>query len=729
MTDTFAGFKSSSFYGKSVNDSLFTSLMVNTPRIEQTGAISSNSKKFAQSSDSRKSKKAKTSLFSGVKHGLKKPKPKKIDVKKYINTDTDKVLKLSSKKKQNVQSTKENKPLNQLQKTPNKESNKAMKSSNKKSSNKKSSNKKSNEQNIKNEDKAFRYHFQVTPESLKVAKVLPYSGFSQISTSSKKGKKKLFNLDDDDDENDESDNCATSSKKIKLYNGTPSSHNNKKASPKKMFITENVKSTTTPQKDNHNTQRTPSTRSAKKVVYETIDINETPSPQITTNIFNKLQDSISNTISPRKSPRFSTVTMKSPRVELRRLTPSKYQTREEPMLVDSPQMVKSPVTKKTSTPCSTPMLTRSSQKKISLEQDTPRRTLSSKKKLFPKEDYNRTPGEYFEQDVTADSFNVFDILNDSLDGIEMLDGSCSGMMKGNLFSPKKSFASKKQWSAMWENSPESDPANLSAHYTFPKCKDLEPHNKKPTVNTFPRSTRASRKCVRQLTPNPRMYGSCKKTLKTAFDLSQLQLSSPGSKICPVCAYKGDTDDSEHLQIHSVVLKLKHYDYKNESVVATYPNDLARVVRITSDDQTWLSKANLVIEIADTELGFAESECSLVNKTQVYLYITKQTIVGLAVANPLTQANRLISSTLNHSVDYASEEVYAATCGISRIWVLKTYRRRRIASRLLDSVRKNFIPNKTVSTDQLAFSVPTSDGKFLAAKYTRRKDFLIFTELK
>lgn len=69
-----------------------------------------------------------------------------------------------------------------------------------------------------------------------------------------------------------------------------------------------------------------------------------------------------------------------------------------------------------------------------------------------------------------------------------------------------------------------------------------------------------------------------------------------------------------------------------------------------------------------------------------MYITKQTIVGLAVANPLTRANRLISSTLNHSVDYASEESYPALCGISRIWVLKTYRRKRIASRLLDAVR-------------------------------------------
>lgn len=133
----------------------------------------------------------------------------------------------------------------------------------------------------------------------------------------------------------------------------------------------------------------------------------------------------------------------------------------------------------------------------------------------------------------------------------MLDSSCNGM-KENLFSPKKSAKSfdgksfvveRMNISAdVWESSPEA--TNASAHYTFPKCKEVEPREEL-AVNTFPRSTRASRKCVRQLTPNPkmygsnpRMYGSCKKTLKTAFELSQLQLSSPGVKICPVCAYKG-----------------------------------------------------------------------------------------------------------------------------------------------------------------------------------------------
>lgn len=362
--------------------------------------------------------------------------------------------------------------------------------------------------------------------------------FAQTSTSSKKGKKKLFSPEDDAYE--EYLNCTSTSKKIKISNKT-SPHKKKKASPKKLFTEENMKCVTTPKQDVNHSPRSPSTRSAKKVVYETIDVNDTPSPQRTPRHSNKLLNSTPNKVSAKKSPKLSTVVMKSPRAKLTKQTPTKnFQNSDEPMLVDSPQVERSPVTKITSTPCSTPMLTRSSQKKLSLEQDTPKRTLSSKKKLFPKENDNSTSGEYFEKDVTADSFNVFDILNDSLDGIEMLDGSCSGMMREHLFSAKNSFASEEQMnvSHKWDSSPEVITDSQSSHYTFPKCRDTEPYNQKQTVNTFPRSTRASRKCVRQLTPNPRMYGSCKKTLKTAFDLSQLQLSSPSTKICPVCAYKG-----------------------------------------------------------------------------------------------------------------------------------------------------------------------------------------------
>ncbi|KAL1464705.1 hypothetical protein WDU94_004329 [Cyamophila willieti] len=762
----FGGFKSSSFYGKPLGGNIFSSLIFHTPTIQQTQQSPTPKRIRSLSVDSKKAKKAKTSLFSGVKHGLKKPKPKKVEVKKYINTDTDKVLK-SNQKKDNEQSTKENKPLNQTHQTPLKEVKSASK--------RKSSNKKGSE-NVEVQNESFRYRYQVTPDHMKVPKVLPYSGFgqsapAQSSTSSnKKGKKKLFNHDDSDDDLNES--MKSSSKKIKLSNNKPSPLKTKK-SPKKLFTSENECQVTTP-KHNIDSPMSPSTRSSKKVNYETIHLTETPSPPNTPR-FSKVQDSVSKATpnSTRKSTRLSAVIMNSPqssstqkstrlsaviinspqssktnsrvntptksnenlaepKTNSRVKTPTKInESLAEPMMVDSPRSVGSPSTKKTSTPCSTPMITRSSVKKFSQDQDSPKRTLSSKKKLFPKENYNTTPGEYFEKDVTADSFNVFDILNDSLDGIEMLDGSCNEIIRQNLFSPKNTFPNDDQMnvSHVWESSPEMTTANQSAHYTFPKCKDTEPHSQVQTVNTFPRSTRASRKCVRQLTPNPRMYGSCKKTLKTAFDLSQLQLSSPSSKICPVCAYEGDSEDADHLQIHSIVLKLKHYDYKNETVVATFHADKARIVKVTLNDITWLPKAKLVIEIADNELGFAESECSVQEHTQVYLYITKQTIVGLVVANPLTQANRLISSTMHHSVDYASEEVYRAECGISRIWVLKTYRRKHIATRLLDEVRENFTPNRIVSKQKLAFSVPTSDGKFLAAKYIERKDFLIFTELK
>lgn len=170
MTDTlgeFGGFKTSSFYGKPLSDNVFT-LRFHTPRIEQTYQSPSNKRSRSLSVDSRKAKKVKTSLFSGVGHGLKKPKPKKTETKKYVNTDTDKVLKSNKKRKQNEKASKENKPLNQTQKTPIKDV--------KSASAKKSSNKKNKDDSVEVNDDSFRYRFQVTPDHMKVPKVLPYSG-------------------------------------------------------------------------------------------------------------------------------------------------------------------------------------------------------------------------------------------------------------------------------------------------------------------------------------------------------------------------------------------------------------------------------------------------------------------------------------------------------------------------------------------------------------------------
>nr|CAD7415583.1 unnamed protein product [Timema poppensis] len=183
-------------------------------------------------------------------------------------------------------------------------------------------------------------------------------------------------------------------------------------------------------------------------------------------------------------------------------------------------------------------------------------------------------------------------------------------------------------------------------------------------------------------------------------------------------------------------------WKQERVVGEYGN--GRVVLITpNDSKVWCKKAADVVEVADKDLGYAESGLNISNSkpqvasdcfhrdnrdkanihrtgiysspkaslvltdssqltalksyqtklsyrsvltvcaclsAQVYLYIEDRQVVGCLVAEHVTEAHRLLSST---GLDTCSEEVYPVKCGISRIWTLINCRRRGIATRLVN----------------------------------------------
>lgn len=137
---------------------------------------------------------------------------------------------------------------------------------------------------------------------------------------------------------------------------------------------------------------------------------------------------------------------------------------------------------------------------------------------------------------------------------------------------------------------------------------------------------------------------------------------------------------------------------------------------------------------------------------MYLAIAKNQVIGVCVAQPLSQAHRLISE---NGLDFCSIQIYtvkwvtnafdalklfrslfsvywfitilfiSCRCGISRIWVAPPYRRYGVASRLITCVRGNFIFGKYLSIDEIAFSSPTEDGKRFASKLCQREDFLIY----
>lgn len=80
----------------------------------------------------------------------------------------------------------------------------------------------------------------------------------------------------------------------------------------------------------------------------------------------------------------------------------------------------------------------------------------------------------------------------------------------------------------------------------------------------------------------------------------------------------------------------------------------------------------------------------------------------------------------------------AVCGISRgqvdrfafidfvVYVFEPFRKRGIASKLIDFVRKDFIFGYKIPKEEIAFSQPTMDGKLFAMKYLETENILVYS---
>ena len=102
------------------------------------------------------------------------------------------------------------------------------------------------------------------------------------------------------------------------------------------------------------------------------------------------------------------------------------------------------------------------------------------------------------------------------------------------------------------------------------------------------------------------------------------------------------------------------------------------------------------------------------------------IVGLCMAEPIKEAFNIEYKNYNaKTFSYNQTNPVLAKCGINRVWVSSSVRRQRIASRMLDCVRINFLYFKSLQLNEIAFSDPTENGQAFAKNYTQTDSFLIY----
>ncbi|XP_075564537.1 N-acetyltransferase ESCO2, partial [Pelecanus crispus] len=215
----------------------------------------------------------------------------------------------------------------------------------------------------------------------------------------------------------------------------------------------------------------------------------------------------------------------------------------------------------------------------------------------------------------------------------------------------------------------------------------------------------------------------------------------GAVVCKSCGMiytaASPEDEAQHIQHHERFLEaLRYVGWKKERVVAEFWD--GKIVLILPNDPKYaVKKAEDVREIVDNELGFKQVSLSCPDKTKMYLFVSNEKmVVGCLVAESIKQAFRVLSEPgavpslgqdvlQHHRAWRCSSEPEPAICGISRIWVFGLRRRKGIARRMVDVVRSTFMYGSYLSTDEIAFSDPTPDGKLFATKYCQTPTFLVY----
>ncbi|KAJ2384915.1 hypothetical protein H4S02_004590 [Coemansia sp. RSA 2611] len=156
----------------------------------------------------------------------------------------------------------------------------------------------------------------------------------------------------------------------------------------------------------------------------------------------------------------------------------------------------------------------------------------------------------------------------------------------------------------------------------------------------------------------------------------------------------------------------------------------RIVDAHGSSRREIQRALEILNHANEQLG----ACTLsladlaLGQRKIFLYISPRGRVdGCILAELITGARRVAVGVDGAAGVSCEADMVPAVCGISRVWVAAHARRSGIASQLLRVVQRRFAYGYHVDIDQIAFTQPTADGRALAERIFKRKDFLVYTE--
>ena len=144
----------------------------------------------------------------------------------------------------------------------------------------------------------------------------------------------------------------------------------------------------------------------------------------------------------------------------------------------------------------------------------------------------------------------------------------------------------------------------------------------------------------------------------------------------------------------------------------------------------------VLNTVKEELG---STTDYIKGTEtIYFYIHRQLVIGCLIIEKLDTSTKLVllsseqsasdlmvsnDKTINNNekpIENTKSDGSPTNhplVGIRQIWVDRKFRKQKVANKLVDDARKNFLYGVIIPRNGIAFSQPTSDGQAFGFAYT------------
>lgn len=191
-----------------------------------------------------------------------------------------------------------------------------------------------------------------------------------------------------------------------------------------------------------------------------------------------------------------------------------------------------------------------------------------------------------------------------------------------------------------------------------------------------------------------------------LDFGQKNIDAIRCQTCGMLYVVGEeSDEKAHAKFHADFDDGVKWSVKLERPKKYY-EDRSRVVAINSNDpKATIDIVNKLLKLSDGDMSAGEDASKYLNRknTMFLLYITPTNrVVGYIIVETIEEANELV----DYNSSRIESESVPAMLGVMYLWVHPFYRRRQIATKLLDVSRANLKQEFIIRRSQIAVCEPT-----------------------